>query len=80
MLKLQYFGHVMQTAKSLEKSLMLGKVEGRRRRGRQRMRWLDGINDAMDMNLGKLREMVRDREVWHAAVHRVAKTRTQLGS
>ena len=75
-LKLQYSGHLMQTADSLEKSLMLGKVEGRRRRGRQRMRWLDGINDAMDMNLGKLREMVRDRETWHAAVHGVRKSQT----
>ena len=79
-LKLQYSGHLMQTADSLEKSLMLGKVEGRRRRGRQRMRWLDGINDAMDMNLGKLREMVRDRETWHAAVHGVRKSQTRLGN
>ena len=68
--KLQYFGHLMQTADSLEKSLMLGKIEGRRRRGHQRMRWLNGITDAMDMNLGRLKEMVRDREVWHAAIHR----------
>ena len=73
-LKLQYSGHLMQTADSLEKSLMLGKVEGRRRRGRQRMRWLDGINDAMDMNLGKLREMVMDRLARHAAVHGVSKS------
>ena len=78
-LKLQYFGHLMQTADSLEKSLMLGKIEGRRRRGCQSMRWLDGITDAMNMNLGKLQEMVRDREAWSAAVHEVAKGRTQLG-
>ena len=78
-LKLQYFGHLMQTADSLEKSLMLGRIEGRRRRGHQRMIWLDGITDAVDMNLGKPWAMVRGREAWHAAVHRVAKSRTQLG-
>ena len=77
-LKLQYFDHLMQTDDSLKKSLMLGKMEGRRRQ-RQRMRWLDSITDAMNMNLGKLQEMVRDREAWHAAGHGVAKSRTQLG-
>ena len=79
-LKVQYFGHLMQKANSLEKTLILGKIESRRRRGRERMRWLDGITDSMDMSLSRLQEMVKDRKAWGAAAHRIAKSQTQLSN